>query len=425
MKKLVQAIALMLLTSSACYAQTQKDFIRNYKAPDFKLRTLDFSLNGGNNGSLSKNQFDTLGVLAVGGGTNLRYFKISNSAKYQGTTRSSIMLNGIANKVDEIGTKSVDLSADFSYDARFFVKPKMFIRAATNLSFNGSHASSSLDMVNDQTSMSFAGNLQTGIGYGRIEYTNFARKAMDIEFLLNMGNRLNSELSISELTTIADNLARVNYKRGFDTRLLQIWRLEQMDSIIGGLDIVTKRDMRYMAFLNDAMLFGPSFNRLSGSTIEGGVGHAFNGTQINSPTIGANMDHLSRAYVQYSHYIPTSYAFQHNIFAGYSIQTELAANDARIFRGRLFGRYEFGWYPNTRTALVASANLSSLDNEMENDSGSLRFGLDYYYYITPRTRLSVVSSIGGDITEDDVYFNGSSSSGLNYSVGFNFTHAIF
>jgi len=342
MKKKCLMAAVFLLASGALYAQTQKDFIRNYKAPDFKFRRLTASLNSVTKAASANNMIDTLSSAATNGRGGLSYYEIRNSSKYQGTFTSQMSGEGALGHVNKINFGQAYIMGSLDYTGRFYLKEKFFIRASSGLGIQAFHSSTKNELISDQTWIRYSASTSVAAGYGRVEYSSFARKAIDVEFLLKKADRINNDLTTAELTEIADNLDSVNYKRGFDNRLLRIWRLEQMDSIIGGLDIVTKRDMRYMAFLSDAMDYSPSLSRLSGSRIEAGAGYQVRFQQLNAPTMNNDLDQFTNVFVQYAAYIPTSYAFQHTISAGFIAEKYTEDMQSPEFEGRLFGRYQFG-----------------------------------------------------------------------------------
>jgi hypothetical protein len=380
--------AVFLLATSAVNAQTQKDFIRNYKAPDFKLRTLSAGLSGKSyrlNSSTTSFQSTLVGLISP----NLNYTKISNSKSYQGDISLYSSFSAGFGKSSQDSRRYFEGESDFSHNGRFYLKDKYFIRSSTNA--NNAYIYSSHKNGSEADNSRFVFNISTLVsaGVGRVEYSNFARKAMDVQFLLHKADRSDAELSIEDLTKIANKLAEVTFTRGYDQRLLRVWRLEQMDELIGDLDMVSKRDMRYMAFLSDAMYNGSSWSRLSGSRVEMGIQQSALGVVQNAPVTPFSDRYISTVFIEYSKFVPKSYAIQHNFQLNLGASRVYVPNTSIDWSGRFVISYLFGWYPTTRTSLVARTSLSINENEQVSDIFGLRTSLDYHYYLSPRTRLQV------------------------------------
>jgi hypothetical protein len=429
-KRLFLAIGLM--TAGTLNAQISKNFIKDYKAPDFQLRALSIGLNGTGYGQKSEslNSFKTYQSLS-GSGT---FSNIKNNSRYQGTARYNSGLGVRLFTDSSFAQPAFAFNLTSSQSHRWYQNSPFFIGVHDNSNLNFNSVFHQKDIDIDRHFLRYAFRPAFSVGIGRVEFTQFARQALDVELLLKMSGRLSTSFDEEDATQIANTLAQLRYKRGYDGRLLRIWQLEQLDSIVNKLDVVTKKDMRYMAFLSDAFITQTSGNRLSGSRIESGLVQEVSGT-LNTISVNPfSHDYFSGAFVSLNRYRPTSYAFQHNLgvsaLGGVSYSDfTFTVDDIHLWTSAY---YSFGWYPNTRTSLEAWVTGNLLATESNDLSGDARIGANYRYYISPRTRLNVSASLSSNQDFQNHQFRNVPSATLGtgqfnggYAFNVGLTHAIF
>ena len=420
------------MTAGSLNAQISKNFIKDYKAPDFQLRALSIGFNGTGSGQKNEslNSFKTYQSLS-GNGT---FYTIKNNSEYQGAANYNSGLGVRLFTDSSFAQTAFALHLRSSQSHRWYQNSHFFIGTHDNSNLNFNSVFNQKDIDIDRHFLSYALRPAFSVGIGRVEYTQFARQALDVELLLKMSGRLSTSFDEEDATEIANTLAQMRYRRGYDARLLRIWQLEQLDSIVNKLDVVTKKDMRYMAFLSDAFITQTSGNRLSGSRIESGLVQEVTGTFY---TMGGNPfthGYFSGAFVSLNCYRPTSYAFQHNVgmsaLGGMSYSgPSFIVDDLHLWTSVY---YSFGWYPNTRTSLEAWVTGNLLATESDDPSADTRIGVNYRYYISPRTRLNVSASLSSNQDFQNHQFINVPSATLGtdqfnrgYAFNIGLTHAIF
>ncbi|MFD1551899.1 hypothetical protein DNU06_01630 [Putridiphycobacter roseus] len=398
---------LLLLSAGSVFGQVNgdkdKDFLRNYKAPDFKLKQLDlkFAAQGSSINSYGyKNNY-------FGENTDLYYAQYSNSQKYQGNLSANFLSNINWSKGGGSEKTFTATSVYFSTQNRFYFKPKWFV--GVHGFVNITHTYSNQTAVIPQSV--FGGDLVplVSIGNGRLEPIQYARNAMDIEKLLSKGNRLSKSYSIGELTVIADKIAEINNVRYFDYRLRRIEQFEALDKTMQTVGGVSEFDITYFAYLADAYLYAKNFVRYSGFRQELGI-----------LPIGG--------FYKMNYDIPASYAVQHNFNANV-LGADYYQNS--LFTGfdvAITGGYELGLYPTTRTNFNAGIQVgTSLVNQ---DFGATLY-TNSYVYLSPRFRLSFEANINvgtGTVATDMNYFFGPESvapNGHNFNGKVGLSYAIF
>jgi len=373
---------LLMLWSATTIAQTSGDknqnFLRNYKAPDFKQRQLNLSFSA--NGNSSSN---TVAGNRLGENTDLFYFQYSNSQKYQGNFSVNFQSSLNWEKSDVFERTSAVTGIYLNTQNRFYFKPKWFV---------GVHGFVNINHVyNNQTAMTttsiFDGDLipLVSIGNGRLEPIQYARNAMDIEKLLSKGNRLSKSYSMGELQLIADKLAEINNVRYFDYRLRRVEQFEALDKTLQEVGGISEFDITYFAHLADAYLYANNFIRYSGFRQELGI----------LPVGG---------FYQMNYDIPVSYAIQHN-FKANVVAAEYYYNDfLSDFGVAVTGGYEFGFYPTTRTNFNAGIEVGTA---YENLDLGAKLYTNSYIYMSPRFRISFEASLSvgtGKVATDMNYF---------------------
>lgn len=389
MKKYLPLVSAMLLAWTT-YSQ-EKSFLKNYKAPDFKYKELTGTLRLSAAGSSMSNDVYR-GFL---GDNRFRFRHIANSQKYQGTL--SIY---VSNRLERIKTEDygVDkLRIDYSGEVqsqienRFYISPKWFI------GLHGRHSAQMTSRKGDffpegEENYSVRAKPTLSVGFGRVEPVSFARKAMDIEFLFKRSGILTGNMTEDQRKELSDAIADVSNRRYFDVRLGLIDRLEAIDSVIGDIGLVSKKDIAYYTRLQDAYRYSLYNERQSGIRHELGAVQGVTYLKVGS-LITDSLRFEPRAFYRFNLFLPSSYMTQHDF------NTTLIAGRGRVRTTYwLSSGYSLGIYPNTRTEIRIGFNAGA-----SYDSQDLGYGVsgfsNIYYYISPRLRVF----FRGDVTVGEKY----------------------
>lgn len=369
---------LIIRSGFAGFCQSDdSNFIRNYKAPDFKYRQLKLSIESKGNGfSLDSNEFFQLDF-----GNTLGYYQISNKKNYQGQLNTGASFH-VAYNGSQI-SKNLGLATfvNNTTSNRFYFN-KLWYFGVHDRSLLGILYSNPIsDSISNESNYTLTVKPAISIGYGRVEWVQFARQAMDIERSLEACDRLNHLMTETELKYLSDKIAQIRNRRYYDIRLGRIDQLQALDSLLSVEGLVNQTDIMYFTQLQDAYLYSYYTTRLSGYRHELGISQALDiansGTEENTMTIG---------FYTYSLYVPISYALQHDfeitLIGGYIENSDIITSQ---FAGWLDCSYKLGVYPNTRTYLGAEIK-GGLNAHSSTTGYSTGLTLDGYYYLSPRVR---------------------------------------
>jgi len=361
--------------------ETNKNYLRNYKAPDFKLRRLQFSFNGSANGSTT----ETSNSHNMSFSNGLDYYRISNQSNYQGVISTSVSPRfSISNSSGDITTAFTGIINN-STQNRFYLNDKYFFGIHDNSSFNTLSFATTIPGLPDFTSASLTLRPAISVGVGRIEIVFFARQAMDVEKLLLEGGRINSTFTTENRKILSDKIAEIQNKRFYDIRLGRIYQLEALDTALRNMGVINNYDFIYFSQLQDAFLYSNYFPRYSGMRNEIGVTQGLMFAESNASTL--TRDFMSYGFYSFSYFLPQSYTVQHNFTASLiggfsSTGVSTVTKDVPVW---LDARYSLGLFPTTRTYLSASANAG-----LNYSNGTLGYiagtTFDAYYYISPKFR---------------------------------------
>ena len=367
---MIASLGMGLFISSISYSQD--NFLKDYKAPDLKIRTMYTGLYGDNRTSIDTANLNTWGRFSSG----VTFENFINTIYYQGS--SYFRVYGAYNYWRTEDFKNRRFYSDFQSRSRhaFYLKKDWFL---------GFKESSSIQYQRNYMSTDTSGALQdldvrlhpaVSIGHGRLEPVNYARMAMDINKLLHDSGQFSKNMSGGQLDTLSNKIAELSVMRFYDRRLGHIHRLEAIDSVMEEMGLVEERDMFYFSRLQDAYYYGRSSLRLSGFRQEMGI------------SLNANMDFLDELvdneapdaagiFYQIQYHLPASFSIQHSIYSTLitDINSLWWAN-----------RYEFGVYPNTRTRFAIGFRCNGFIRENIQGFVASTF-IDGYYYISPRLRL--------------------------------------
>ena len=352
--------------------ESDNNFLRNYKAPDLKLRGLTLAFDGNGQGATTELNNDQ----SAQGRLGLSFFQVGNTSKFQAGTsaylQSSFSLRNDNADVDYF----LLLQGYHNRQNRFFLKNSWFYGIHNQTDFR-------LTAVENNNTLRLTIKPAFSIGLGRIELVAFARKAMDVERMLIQGGRFSTNFSETNRKELADKIAKIEYKRFFDPRLARIYQLQALDSMLQEQGIITESDILYFSLLQDAFLFGDYQNRRSGIRHELGIAQGI------SLLPAAADEYMSYGFYKFSYYLPKNYVVQHNfetsVIGGLlADNTALTTNDFRVW---VDANYELGFYPTTRTFFsVGVGGGINLSNQIGYVSQA---NLNTYYYISPRFRFSL------------------------------------
>nr|NQU94505.1 hypothetical protein [Bacteroidota bacterium] len=267
------------------------------------------------------------------------------------------------------------------------------------------------------------------IGSGRIEQVQDARQSIFILNKLLKVNRLQRIPSHDEIIAMSEKISEVKNKRFFDSRLQKIEELDTVNSVLTTMGLIRDTDITYFTSLNDMWAYGDRQQRLAGYRVYFGVE-----PEMNIATNGQKQDigESSSTYPQTDEDETSRFTAKRLLIAmgfdyekpihqkwQYSFQSKLGVGPATYQVKKdykmpdyvqstekinnmdysLWLNTEMGFSPNTRTYLTISVGAfvnynkgtyywQSENQESKNKSYNLNAGLDAYYYISPKLRLS-------------------------------------
>ncbi|MEX1002433.1 MAG: hypothetical protein WDZ35_10005 [Crocinitomicaceae bacterium] len=419
---------LILLSLISCqFIYSQSYFLKNYKAPDFKFRLLSTQLGGKGFGIGASESYSS--QLSSG----LNFYQISNNKKYQGTYRANYNLS-FSHRKDTINGQTAVMNNSLANitSNRFYLRELLFV---------GVHDFSHIALQNSGQSDQYASNSLAiflnpvvSVGYGRVEYVRFARRAMDIDRMFRKRDISQSPMSEEMLRGVADKITEISNKRYFDRRLGYIDQLELLDAYLQEIGYDSDRDIRYFSQLMDSYLFANQMFRRSGFRMEAGVYNGLSfGYQSNGPvTFSEFTRNRTFGFLDMTYNLPVNYALQSDIHV--SVLGGLNANllaDTKRYPIWFDAEYTLGWFPNTRTEWYNSASAGVYN---EDNAFGYKLGVrsDLYYYFTPRFRLKASASMryGYYYSQSGFFILGISNSsyigpGISYNFEFGFSYAIF
>jgi len=359
-------------TNNYFVSEKDNNFLRNYKAPDFRFRSLTFTFDGigqGTTTNLNNQQY-----LQCRSG--LYFSRFFNTSAYQRGSNAALESNlRLRNNNGDVNY-AVLLRGYNNSQNRFYLK---------NNWFYGIHAQTDFEVlaVENNNDLTLVLKPAFSIGHGRIEPIGYARVAMDVERLLIKGNRFDSNFSEKNRKELADKIAIIQTKRFFDPRLGRIYQLQALDSILQDMGVITEADITYFSLLQDAFLYGTYNYRMSGLRHEFGITQGINILPTSSDK------YMSYGFYKFSYYLPKSYAVQHNFTA--SVIGGLLVDNTSITQNEFplwFDvDYDFGFYPTTRSffsvGIVGGLNVNSTVGYITGTN------VRAYYYISPRFRFSL------------------------------------
>lgn len=428
--RLILVVALLFPLNSLFGQTDTTNFLKDYKVPDFKYRSLGVSFQSLGDGDLKVNSKSSLYFVS-----NLLYNSYVNNKKMQGTNNGGLFAAFDHSKLDNYSNLSYRFGLKNEITRRYYINDNgVFIGFGHNLNVSqfNSIFKDSVNIRSDGLDLRMKPTIS--IGKGRLEPIYYARKSWDIEKALLKSNSIKTELSIDQKTILADKIAVIQNRRFFDTRLNRIYQMEAIDSVLTDMGIIDKPNMKYYTHLSDAFLYTYNPNRLSGSRFEIGVTQGFSVLERSVDSQNNSKNYTLNGFMSYAYYLPQSFTVQHNFKAS------ILAGKSRSFSNSMHGdkyisaidvEYNFGYYPTTRTYLNLMAK-----GGVSNNSEYIYVSTKYYYYFSPRFRLQATAGVSlgkspfvltpiNNLFLNDEIFNdfGTVSNPYEFHIGLNY--AIF
>jgi len=391
MKKITQiALLCFLSATTSLYGQfsneINKNFLRNYKAPDFKQKRFDVLLYGDGRSSAPPFADPTYRYSNL---SSLSYSQYSNTQRYQG-----FLTTGLSNTITGANTAGENVfylrsQLDMSSQNYFYVRPNFFIGAHAAVFYQ--YRLNRIDKSFDYERNNVFGSTAISAGFGRLEPVQYARNAMDIQRSLMKGGRIKKFYSVEELTVLSDELARINNVRFYDFRLRRIEQFEALDKTMQRLGHITDFDIAYFSYLADAYLYAQSFVRYSGFRHEFGLAETVDWLHQRDQFTGitASTRAFTSLFYRGSMHLPASYTVQHELEVLANISYDYYPN-IPVFPGEIgafaSSRYTLGFYPTTRTNFNVGAEAGTYMNSSAGYSAGLFANATFY--ISPQFRIS-------------------------------------
>ena len=430
MKKTVFLLSILIsLSGSQIFAQINTINFSDYKLPDLKRQTFDFSYNLQNfynninytDSSVAKNQNSNFNLINV---FTPRYTYYKNTRKYQGYQYGRLKINNNLSSIKILSDSSSNTqrtnlftnSFRINSSNRFYFKEKYFWGAGLDLEIN--HMSDIKKTFSDNDNVKNINNsfqtqvsLPLSIGKGRIEpVTDYVHSIYIINNLEKEG-RLERNLKTGELIKLTELISEVKNERFFDSRLKKIYELEKIDSFLNTNNLISDKDAVYFTTLYDNWEFAGNQYRYSGNRIYFYVSPQYTGgnylSSNETDTIyNKNRRILLETGVNFSVYKNLNLFWQRHfdINIGTSAMEYLTYSDSINFhqRGKKIYttiNYGYKWYPNTRTNFnfyFSPAYAYTLYDTVFPENGksgdhnfTLNLNISGYYYFSPRLRFSI------------------------------------
>jgi hypothetical protein len=349
------------------------NFLKDYKAPDFKLKQLDIDFSGEGTGYQKQT--------SIIGNIRFNYQSIKNNKHIQSRHNLFNYNHFNYNEAEEqnLFTNTFSTRLRNNYTRRAYFNKSVFfgINDFSSFSLNSNYINNA-GLVQTNVFTQLIINPGISIGVGRVEFINYARKSEDISRMLQKSKIFKTELNPKQKTQLANKVAMIQNRRFFDTRLNRMYQIESIDSVLQSMNLVSDYSMKYFTELSDAFLYSFNKQRLSGDRLE---------FIINNRLHLDDLKNMTYAAISYELYLPTSYKIQHDfegaLVGAYTAKNNLSTDQTDVYVNYV---YRFGFYPNTRTYI--SANIRGSKNILQPDY-SFNTGLQLSYYISPKFRINL------------------------------------
>ncbi len=464
MKRIYPIIAFLFI-SYFSFAQYENFDLSKYKLPEIKRHQLDFNFRYNNsNQKYYNDDAPDHSYFDLNNDLRLDYSYYRNTSRIQsnawGNFSSNISLD--RRKDEDDSDKIKDDYYEFMIDAGFQKRiytnndDRWFLLWSTNLTLYDALKREqdfwdydiSLVEKDKSRNLYFSPELSVGGGFGRIEQTSDARRAIYIVEDLYKKDKLNRLPDEAELIVIANRVAELRNQRFFDARLRHIYEMESLDSLLNAMNLVSDNDMGYFTSLNDMWSYGHE-SRYSGTRLQADVSgrleYRFDKEKTetydydNSNIIIEEDDNDFRENLQFrlalDSYKPIGLKWQRYLFIKFYASKFFDDaddpdwnSDYYAFTGRV--DYGYDWFFNSRTYASFGVNgyyykVDFDDDDEKNyyDRNNFYTGISgsLNYYFSPRLRASfqLSSNYNWYQNSDSSYqkqFRFASSASLNYAI---------
>jgi hypothetical protein len=441
-KKSKLALAFVALSCMGVQAQIDNYNLETFKLRDVNYQKLDVGFNLRNAERLSfrentdqKNTSKSASVFSgfSGGYSNVLFKdKIVSSSYISGNAYASFLslMNDNASGKNTIRENNSYTRISLRNSTDYYVFDNSFVRVNPYFRLSNDRVKQVEEMNNADSTLirnglNSEGGIYAGFGFGRLEPVDYAMKALYILKDLRTANVLNREPSADEITQIAENIAKNQYRRFYDGRLEIIEQLSSLDSLLSTMGLIKQTNAAYFTTIYDNWLYANNNNRSSGYRIHAGPLVDFDyskksneivlnpGDSTRKTSIGEkNM--ILGASLSGTYSKPINHFWQRDISASFYYQIKDVNDISDVPSSRnfervemsLIGRLDYGYYPNTRTFIRAGVDASWLKydktyteglEDKVNDNSLLTGGsVDGFYYFSPRLRVNFSGSIRYD-----------------------------
>ena len=454
--------------------QEYKYDLNKYYTPDIVRRGLDLNFN--TIGSLSNSQSqntdrsasnDTVRTNSLNGNMSSKFFLSQSTRKKESLLQLNLNLagafdnnsNGTQGNSNYSKTHNSNSSEGISinFTNKLYNSSSKFFSFGILSSLSVSN-SNNKDEVTNSVTKNTAKNFQSqiapfvGIGIGRIESVKDARQAIYILDDLSKRGALTRHLSDDEIFKLSQVISQIKNKRFLDARLHKIDEVSTIDSFFVKNSLLTKSDATYFTTLYDNWENGANFDRKSGKVFEIKLSPFVNWNngktelEISNPDSSTWQKRNQRTYgsgltFNYTYAKQVNLNWERTAYASLSggaqgYQSKTSAQPITNYTDKqnmayisLSGNYSIGYYPSSRTHLLAglTQNFSqgfydNISNNNWNNSFSSNSTLQFsaVYYVSPQLSLS------GDVTIYDYYnkYTYSSENTHNNQIGGNFSASL-
>ncbi|MCB9262208.1 MAG: hypothetical protein H6607_07520 [Flavobacteriales bacterium] len=426
--------------ATICQAQVSTFDLSKYKLADVKYKSFDNYFDNTSYGDKS-NDWKTPKPNSKYLSSSFRYsgyfYTNFNSRKRQTVNTFNISTNG-NRRTTEINdrTSSTTLRYDWSpsfsqfYSNRFYYKNNRFFEYQVMSKWlyeqYRNEAYSDELLTTREVHNDYSGSVGTAFKYGkgRLEQVDDARQATFLLDYLQRVGRCRTDISDQKILELATFITTLRNRRFFDTRLLKIWQIEQLDSFFQHHDLATNSDAKYFATLTDYWSFGATPTRFSGNRLAmaiypavgyytneyrntgGGNLYTYNSEgQYNRFFWGFEFDHEKPISQKWQHSINSQIywgSIRFNSRYKYSYNNDYSEWSPFKEKGiQLHVNNGIGFYPNTRTAITLNTRFTHLTYNHEDNEifiwypksfglalNSLENSFDIQYYISPKFRIN-------------------------------------
>lgn len=281
-------------------------------------------------------------------------------------------------------------SHDIRWVNRLYLNPKLFFetKAFGRLAYNRF-----LSLGNN--GINLEADITPSIGIGRIEAATDAWLALSIFNALRDNGLLIREPNGGEIEAFSIAISQLKNYRSRDSRLENIYEFETLCTFLVKNGYIDPNDYRVFAILKDAYDFEGFVYRGHGSRLQAGVTSDLE--RNKSKDLSTNTSFMfNSVLVSYTDHNAINENWQFN--QTYSLRygkLNYKYQDDDVFDGELFSelsaQLSLGYYFSRRTYAVCSVNFINryFEDNFERRANEFVVALDYYYYLSPKTRFFV------------------------------------